>query len=231
MRLFRPAPLLLLTLVLCGLGCTALSPSPPEKAQPAPAAPAAHAPLEHTQATITRSTISGPPPPAASGQVALANQPPTSRPTPPAKLASPRLVPAKSARRPVPSPPAREKAPAAKPPKNLDQERSKLSQHRRYKVSYQCQPAQARLKRPQEWKLKVLTKTGKPVTGARVRLAGASPQNGHKANPASVEARNLGHGYYLAKGLVFSQPGWWVVTVEVVNGGRDDRAQFNVLLK
>ncbi|MBI4797462.1 MAG: FixH family protein [Desulfarculus sp.] len=77
----------------------------------------------------------------------------------------------------------------------------------------------------------MLNKAGKPVTGAKVRLSGASPQNGHKLSPASLEATNLGHGYYRAKGLVFSQPGWWVITVEVNNQGRGDRAQFNLLLK
>jgi hypothetical protein len=203
----------------------------------APTAPAqgAHAPLEHTQATIVRSTMSETPRTDAGGQGAAKSQGQLKKPAPalkltekatPPPLAAPKAAPAKAGR---PAPPVEAKA--AKPPKNLDTAKSKLSQNQQFKISYQCQPAQAQLKRPQEWKLKVLTKAGKPVTGARVRLSGASPQNGHKLNPAALEAKNQGHGNYLAKGLVFGQPGWWVVTVEVNNGGRNDRAQFNLLLK
>jgi hypothetical protein len=227
MRLFRPVPLLLLTLALCAPGCSSTGSQPAEDApqQPAPPARGANAPLEHTQAPIVRSDISATPP------VQPKKPAPAARPEKAAVASRPEkaMAPAKPAPKATPAPTPREEAKAGKPPKNLDLGKSKLSQGKNYQISYQCQPAQA--KRPQEWKVKVVTKTGKPVTGAKVRLSGSSPQNGHKLNPASLEAKNQGHGHYLAKGLTFAQPGWWVVTVEVINSGRNDRAQFNLLLK
>ncbi len=227
MRLFRPLPCALLSLALLGAGCAASPPAQVPETQTASSGQGAHAPLEQMQAPIVRSSMNPPPPPLAAPTPAKSAIPAITRaekPAPPAKFAAKNVVKASIKASHTP-------AKTAQAPKNLNLDKSKASQHRHYKISYQSQPAHAHLKRPQEWKLKVLTKTGKPVTSAKVRLSGSCPQNGKHLSPATLEAKNLGHGYYQAKGLVFPQPGWWVVTVDVVNAGRNDRAQFNLLLK
>lgn len=242
MRLIRPAQALLLSLALVAAGCAATTPTPVSEA-PSPPAVGANAPLEHAKAPVVRTPMTEKPLGTANSKAAQKGEPqpkkvavtpqPAERPAPAARAPKGKPAPAPAQGKAKTAKTA-EKAKAAgpgKPPKDLNLDKARLSQNSLYKVSYQPQPAQTQTKRPQEWKIKVLNKAGKPVTGAKVRLSGASPQNGHKLSPSSLEATNLGHGFYRAKGLVFAQPGWWVVTVEVNNQGRGDRAQFNLLLK
>lgn len=228
MRLFRPLPCALLCLTLVVASCASSSPPPPQEQ-------GANAPLEHSQAPIVRSPM----PASAPVQPAPAKKPaPVARTldnlTPSVKAAKPvNLTKAEKARlaRAAKSSKTAPETKTAQPPKNLNLDKAKVSQNQHYKISYQSQPAQAQAKRPQEWKVKIVTKTGKPVTSAKVCIIGASQQGGKSAASAYLEAKNLGHGYYLAKELIFYQPGWWVVTVDVVNAGLKDRAQFNLLLK
>lgn len=245
MRPIRPAQALLLSLALLAAGC-ATTPTPAPEA-PAPPAVGANAPLEHAKAPVVRTPMTETPLGPATSKAApkteaqpkktLAPAQPAARPAPaaPAAKAKPAPEPSKGKTKAAiaaEKPKASEKAKATpgKPPKDLNLDKTRLSQNSLYKVSYQPQTGQAQAKRPQEWKIKVVNKAGKPITGAKVRLS-ATNQGGPKAGASSLDATNLGHGYYRAKGLVFSQPGWWVVTVEVNNQGRGDRAQFNLLLK
>ncbi|MBI5524491.1 MAG: FixH family protein [Desulfarculus sp.] len=241
MRLIRPAQALLLSLALLAAGCAATAPTPAPEA-PAPSTVGANAPLEHTKSPVVRTPMTEKPLGPVNNKAAQRAEAQTRKATvapQPAEKPAPAARAAKGKPAPLPDkgktkaaqPAEKAKTTAGKPPKDLNLDKARLSQNSLFKVSYQPQPAQTQAKRPQEWKIKVLNKAGKPVTGAKVRLSGASPQNGHKLSPASLEATNLGHGYYRAKGLVFSQPGWWVVTVEVNNQGKGDRAQFNLLLK
>lgn len=235
MRLIWPARALLFSLALWSMGCATTTDNQDKPASsPAPPPVAADEPREHVNAPVVRTPMTERPltQPAPKPAPKAMYQPKASQ-----SASQPSGKSAATARAGKDKPaaaPAKgktvKKDQTGTPPKNLNLDKARPSQKGLYKVSYQPQAAQTQAKRPQEWKIKVLTKAGKPVTGAKVRLSTAN-QGSAKSGGTSLEASNLGHGYYRAKGLTFAQAGWWVVTVEVNNQGKGDRAQFNVLLK
>lgn len=99
-----------------------------------------------------------------------------------------------------------------------------------FKVAYKCQPTPPQAKQPSDWTLKVASSDGHPLDGAQVRISATCLKGGGAAVPPQ-EARELGRGLYLAKGLVLSRNGLWLVKVEVSSQGTRDSSEVKLLLK
>ncbi len=72
---------------------------------------------------------------------------------------------------------------------------------------------------------------GKPVTDAKITVSGIMPEHGHGMPTKPEVTKNFGDGTYLVEGMEFSMPGWWLMTVSVDEGGKTDKATFNLMLK
>lgn len=139
---------------------------------------------------------------------------------------------------PLPAPPratpvkAKAQAPATnRPPAGLDLARSRFSEKRLYQVSYHSRPAQAKPRQPVAWRLTLLTKAGRPVTGAKVNLRLSRPPEGPEKGALQLVAKGQGKGRYLVEGLRFPDKGWWRVSLDIASQRGKDRVDFNLVLE
>ncbi len=79
---------------------------------------------------------------------------------------------------------------------------------------------------PLELRFQVQDPNGIPVEHARLKLAATKPKN-HLAYfrpPRSIQ--ELGRGTYLARGLLFGEPGVWKLELTIQGRGQSDRVAF-----
>lgn len=160
---------------------------------------------------------------------ALADAPAAAAPPPEAKAPA-----VKSAARstPAPSAPAKTKTKAANlPPAKLNLARSRASDKRLYKVSYHSQPAHAKPRKPVAWRVTLLTKSGRPVDGAKLNLRLSRPPDGPERGILQLAAKTQGKGRYLVEGLRFPDKGWWRVSLDISGKRGKDRVDFNLVLE
>lgn len=162
---------------------------------------------------------------------ALASAPPPVA-SPPEAQSPPR----KSATRAAPAPAAPDKAKAATkganlPPAKLSLARSRASDKRLYKVRYHSQPAQAKPRKPVAWRVTLLTKSGRPVDGAKLNLSLSRPPEGPERGILQLAAKGQGKGRYLVEGLRFPDKGWWRVSLDISSQRGKDRVDFNLVLE
>ncbi len=127
--------------------------------------------------------------------------------------------------------PARTKAqaPAAPAAGKVDLSREVMGRHKLFKVACNGPTGGVLLNLPQDWRLRITTRDGKPLTRAQVTV-NASLASG-KAKGQAVTARSLGNGHFLVPRLAFARAGRWLLSVEVMALGRADQADFRLTLE
>jgi hypothetical protein len=77
-----------------------------------------------------------------------------------------------------------------------------------------------------EWRVKVATADGQPVTQALVYVNGGMPAHGHGLPTRPQVTRELQPGTYLIEGMKFSMPGRWEILVAVQKVPASDVTPF-----
>ena len=80
------------------------------------------------------------------------------------------------------------------------------------------------------WIVDVDMTDGSPVDIDAVTIDGGMPLHGHGLPAEPKVVRDLGDGRFEVSGVLFSMPGWWIVTVHVSTPAGPDAATFNFKL-
>lgn len=124
------------------------------------------------------------------------------------------------------------KAASPEPPSaQLNLATSRASDKRLYKVAYLSKPEPAKPNQPVTWRVTLLTKDGRPVSGAKLSLSLSRPPEGPQRGMARLVAKDQGKGHYLVEGLRFPGKGWWQVGLDISGKKGKDRVDFNLVLK
>jgi hypothetical protein len=118
----------------------------------------------------------------------------------------------------------------ASPPPDLDNSRTRLSEHGVYRVTIAPQVDTIRVGRMHSWKLHVETGDAQPVNDASVAVGGGMPQHGHGLPTKPRVTQSLGNGDHLVEGMKFNMGGWWVVTFKITAPAGTDSVTFNLTL-
>ncbi len=118
---------------------------------------------------------------------------------------------------------------AVTPPANLDLSTTQASEQGLFTVSYTSDLDPLTINKLNIWTLHVEDAGGAPLDGATVSIDGGMPEHNH-GMPTQPIVSALGGGDYKVEGMKFQMPGWWTVTVVVDDGGRQDKAVFNLML-
>jgi YtkA-like len=92
-------------------------------------------------------------------------------------------------------------------------------------------PARIPLQEIHEWRVKLATRAGEPVTGALVYVNGGMPGHGHGLPTRPVVTREVEPGTYLIEGMKFSMGGWWEVLIAAQKVPASDVTSFNVMVE
>jgi hypothetical protein len=106
-----------------------------------------------------------------------------------------------------------------------------MSEKGLFKVSYENAEGAIPVNKIQTWKLRVETKNGDPVKGARITVNGDMPEHGHGLPTRPEVMKEPEAGIYLVEGLKFSMPGWWVISFSIRTAEADDSVIFNLVLQ
>lgn len=110
-------------------------------------------------------------------------------------------------------------------PSTKKQATSTASAAGRYIVAYRPDQASMSASKLLSWTVHVWTRAGAPVDHATLTVTGGMPDMGHGL-PTAPRATFLAHGTYAVRGLQFSMPGRWLVTLHIRAGGVTDHATF-----
>lgn len=91
-----------------------------------------------------------------------------------------------------------------------------VSVHGRFRAVVE-RPDPPPVERLHVWRLRLATRAGRTVTGAKVTIWGDMPAHGHGL-PTQPLAREVGRGVYLLEGMKFQMGGAWVVELTVTAG-------------
>jgi hypothetical protein len=80
------------------------------------------------------------------------------------------------------------------------------------------------------WIVDVDMADGTPVDIDALTIDGGMPLHGHGLPTEPKVVRDLGDGRFEVEGVLFSMPGWWIVTVHVSTPASPDAATFNFKL-
>jgi cytochrome c peroxidase len=106
-----------------------------------------------------------------------------------------------------------------------------------FQVSYEPEPLRGSvalvnvpLREIHAWRVAVLDQGGRPVRRAKIGIEGTMPQHSHPLSTLPT-VKELSPGIYLVSGLKFHMPGWWVVTISVEAGAKEESFAFNLMLQ
>jgi hypothetical protein len=117
------------------------------------------------------------------------------------------------------------------PPKDLDVSLEKQSAAGVYRVAL-LPPAQApAINQLHSWRVKLATRDGAPVHGARFAVDGGMPQHGHGLPTQPRVTRELADGTYQLEGMKFSMTGWWEVKLAIDGPQGEDKVTFNTVVE
>lgn len=116
-------------------------------------------------------------------------------------------------------------------PAEIDTSMEKTSMKGQFTVSYKSDVHPLPVNRLLSWNLNVRTADGQPVKNAQIKILGDMPEHGHGFPTEPEVTGTMEDGQYLAEGLKFSMPGWWVVTFHITAGEMMDHVSFNLLLQ
>ncbi len=119
---------------------------------------------------------------------------------------------------------------AVQVPANLDLATEQMSENKKFILSYQTVREKIPVNKIHEWLLSLKTPGGEPISGAEITLDGDMPQHGHGLPTKPEVTQDLGNGEYVAEGVQFSMPGWWVMKFTVRAGGEVDTVTFNLVV-
>jgi hypothetical protein len=114
---------------------------------------------------------------------------------------------------------------------DLDLSMTRASESKNFNVSYQSTLDPIPINKIHTWTLMVKTANGSPVENAEIAIDGDMPEHGHGLPTQPEVTEELGAGKYMAEGMKFSMPGWWVMTFNIKAGGKEDIVTFNLLLR
>jgi hypothetical protein len=116
------------------------------------------------------------------------------------------------------------------PPKDLDVSLEKRSTAGTYTVAL-MPPAQApAINQLHSWKVKLATREGAPVPGAKFAVDGGMPQHGHGLPTQPRVTRDFSDGTYLLDGMKFSMTGWWELKLGIEGPQGADTVTFNTVV-
>ncbi|MEM1111527.1 MAG: FixH family protein [Pseudomonadota bacterium] len=114
-------------------------------------------------------------------------------------------------------------------PKVLRLARKQQSETGRYTMSIEPHSVAAiPLHQIHGWTITLEHVDGKPVTGAVLRFVATMPEHGHGMSTEAEVSPGAAPGQYIAEGVNFHMPGWWQVSVAILDDGHRDLAHFNL---
>ena len=116
------------------------------------------------------------------------------------------------------------------PPTDLDRSLGKASANGLYQVTLEPPANQPPINQMHAWQVKLATRDGTPVKGARFAVGGGMPQHGHGFPTRPRVTRELPDGRYVLDGMKFSMPGWWDLKLDIESTAGADRVAFNMVL-
>lgn len=115
-------------------------------------------------------------------------------------------------------------------PEKLDL--SKVVQTRSGSLSakYVANTAPIPLNKIHRWTLFLHDRSGAPITGAEVVMAGDMPEHLHGMTTKPVVSVGEKAGEYLAQGMNFHMPGWWEITLDISTETSRDLVRFQLIV-
>jgi hypothetical protein len=117
-------------------------------------------------------------------------------------------------------------SPTATPVPNL--RAGVMSEHGRFRASWESRPVDPAINELHEWVLHIETVDGEPAAGAIVSVDGDMPAHGHGMPTEPQVTADLGSGDYLVEGMSFQMGGYWIVDVTVTFDGETDLVRFGL---
>lgn len=116
-------------------------------------------------------------------------------------------------------------------PKDLDVSLEKQSATGVYQVALVPPAQMPAINQMHSWKVKLATRDGIPVHGARFAVDGGMPQHGHGLPTRPRVTRELADGTYQLDGMKFSMTGWWEVKLAIDGPQGADKVTFNTVIE
>jgi hypothetical protein len=116
-------------------------------------------------------------------------------------------------------------------PNYLDVSTTRASTAGLFSVTFKSRSETVPVNAIHSWLLTVRTAEGEPVTDAVIKVSGNMPEHGHGMPTRPTVTENLGGGVYLVEGMKFQMSGWWVVSLRIRSGEKDDTVAFNLRVK
>lgn len=110
----------------------------------------------------------------------------------------------------------------------VDTSAVRLSKKGVFRVGYSCESGMVPLVRIHNWKIRVATADGRPVSGAEIALEGRMSEHGHNLPSKPAVTKDLGNGFYIVEGMKFNMTGLWEVTFSIKTKDETDSVVFNV---
>lgn len=110
-------------------------------------------------------------------------------------------------------------------PADLDLSLTRTSEKSSFVASLETGPIT--LNQTHAWIIDVDMVDGTPVDIDALTIDGGMPLHGHGLPTEPKVVRDLDDGRFEVKGVLFSMPGWWIVTVHVNTPAGPDAATFN----
>jgi hypothetical protein len=103
-----------------------------------------------------------------------------------------------------------------------------VSQHGNFRAVVQ-RPDPVPVEQLHSWRVRLSSKSGRPLLHARIKIWGDMPAHGHGL-PTQPRARELGGGLYSLDGMKFQMGGAWVVELRIASGTVRDvvRLRFTI---
>jgi len=116
-------------------------------------------------------------------------------------------------------------------PADIDTAAVRVSAKKLFRASYKSETLPIPVGRILSLKLRVETLDGTPLKDAGITLSGSMPEHGHGLPTQPEVDKGTSDGDYIVRGLKFSMPGWWVITLKIDAKDMDDSVTFNLIVQ
>ena len=116
-------------------------------------------------------------------------------------------------------------------PQGLDLSRERISDGGAFRVSIRTTRSRPPLRKIHPWMVRVLDRSGAPVEGAQIEVAGGMPAHDHGFPTSPRMTKRIGNGTYLIDGVSFNMAGWWEFRLTIQAGAIADEVRFNVVIE
>ena len=108
--------------------------------------------------------------------------------------------------------------------------RTRVSKAGKYEVTYVSAVQPIPRRQLHAWTIELRDRSGHPIEGAELRIAGGMPDHGHGLPTKPYVREALGGGRYVVDGMQFNMGGYWVVDLGIQSAAGADDVRFELNL-